>query len=107
MGRDSKRAKHAWRDKCRREDGLGMDGVPPVFRAAFVWVAAAWDRAIDTGLMADGSEWLGVSAVVRPCGREGGGLWRVVVCQRVEVVRIVECRNGSNGLAGKGRNNDG
>lgn len=56
MGRDAKRAKQARRDKRRRKDGLGLDGVPPIFRAEFARVAAAWDRAIDAGLMADGTE---------------------------------------------------
>ncbi|MGW7319901.1 hypothetical protein [Streptomyces sp. NPDC054865] len=56
MGRDAKRAKQARRDKRRRRDGLGLDGVPPIFRAEFVRVAAAWDRAIDAGLMVDGAE---------------------------------------------------
>ncbi|WP_338675978.1 hypothetical protein V1460_25640 [Streptomyces sp. SCSIO 30461] len=56
MGRDAKRAKQARRDKRRRKDGLGLDGVPPIFRAEFVRVAAAWDRAIDAGLMTDGAE---------------------------------------------------
>ncbi|MEW1694191.1 MULTISPECIES: hypothetical protein [unclassified Streptomyces] len=53
MGRDAKQAR---RDKRRRKDGLGLDGVPPIFRAEFVRVAAAWDRAIDAGPMADGAE---------------------------------------------------
>ncbi|WP_149563201.1 hypothetical protein [Streptomyces cacaoi] len=56
MGRYAKRAKQARRDKRRLKDGLSMGGVPPMFRAEFVRIAAAWDRAVEAGLMADGAE---------------------------------------------------
>lgn len=56
MGRDAKRAKQARRDKRRRTTGGAMGGAPPFPEAAMRRVLAAWNQAIDSGLMADGAE---------------------------------------------------